>query len=86
MFRVQFQPNTQLLDANCPDFRQLVPVTVHKHATEHATYHGGKLLSVLLQLPDTHMEHAYTTAEQKQIWVLFNYKAKGKIKKCATYW
>lgn len=65
MFRVQFKPNTQLLNANCPDFRQLVPVTVHKHTTEHATYHGGNLLAVLLQLQDTHMEHAYIMAEQR---------------------
>lgn len=48
MFRVQFKPNTQLLNANCPDVRQLVPVTVHKHTTEHATYQGENLLSVLL--------------------------------------
>lgn len=62
MFRVQFKPNTQLLNANCSDFRQLVPVTVHKHTTEHDSSHGENLFSFLSQLQDKHMKQAYTMA------------------------
>lgn len=68
MFRVQFQPNAQLLNANCPDLRQLVPVTVHKHTTKHTIHHGGHLLFVLMQLQDKHMENAYRRPKTSAYW------------------
>lgn len=57
VFRVSFQPHTQLFNTRCPDLRQSVSVTVHKDSTKGGIHHGGKLLSVLPQLQHICMKH-----------------------------
>lgn len=51
---IHSQPGAQLLNTRCPDFRQLVPVAMHKHAAESAVHQRGQLLSVLQQLKHIH--------------------------------
>lgn len=60
VLRVHFQPKAQLFNTHCPDLRQLVPITMHKHTTESGIHHGGQLLSVFSQLQHTNIKQSHS--------------------------
>lgn len=59
VLRVHFQPEAQLLHTHCPNLRQSVPITVHKHTAESGIHHGGQLLFVFSQLQHANIKQSY---------------------------